>query len=129
MARSGAPSIVTGACPSVSVIRAPISARGLRTRSIGRREREASPISVKVPSCGASSPEIIRIVDPELPQSSGSPRGVTRPPTPVTSTRPSSSLRTLAPSASMQRSVEAQSAPVEKFEKREVPSANAASIP
>ena len=68
---SEAPSILMGACPSVSLMFAPISARGLRMRSIGRRERESSPMRVKVPCCGASRPEIMRIVEPELPQSSG----------------------------------------------------------
>ena len=71
----------------------------------------------------------MRIVEPELPQSRGAPEGVTRPPTPFTSTTLSSSRRTFAPSASMHESVEAQSAPVEKLAKREVPSANAANIP
>ena len=55
-------------------------------RSMGRRESDASPISVKLPCCGASRPEIMRMVEPELPQSSGRSAGVTRPPTPVTST-------------------------------------------
>ena len=113
----------------MSASRAPIAANGLRIRSIGLRESDSSPTSVKLPSCGASRPEIMRIVEPELPQSSGAPEGVTRPPTPVTSTKPSSSRRTFAPSASMQPNVEAQSAPVEKLAKREVPSANAANIP
>jgi hypothetical protein len=84
---------------------------------------------VKLPCCGASRPEIMRIVEPELPQSSGDAAGVTRPATPVTATTPSSRFETFAPSDSMQASVEAQSAPVEKLVKREVPSANAASIP
>ncbi len=68
-----------GAWPSVRVSRAPIASRGLRMRSIGRRERDASPISVNVPCCGASRPEIMRMVEPELPQSSGWLVGVTRP--------------------------------------------------
>jgi hypothetical protein len=71
----------------------------------------------------------MRIVEPELPQSNGALVGLTRPPTPSTSTRPSSSRRTFAPSASMQANVDAQSAPVEKFVNRDVPSANAPSIP
>jgi hypothetical protein len=98
-------------------------------RSIGLRESEASPTKVNLPCWGASSPEIIRIVDPELPQSSGWSAGVTQPPTPVTSTVPSSKVRTCAPRPCMQAKVEAQSAPVEKLLKREVPSANAASMP
>ncbi len=96
---------------------------------MGRRVSEASPMRVNVPSCGASRPEIMRMVEPELPQSRGSFDGVTRPATPVTSTVPSSSLRTDAPRACMQARVEAQSAPVEKLVKREVPLAKAASMP
>ena len=97
-------------------------------RSIGRRESEASPTKVNLPCCGASRPEIIRIVEPELPQSRGLSVGITRPPTPVTSMEPSSELRTHAPKACMQASVEAQSAPVEKLLKRDVPLAKAANI-
>ncbi len=87
--------MVKGAWPSVSVSRAPIVSSGLRMRSMGRRESDASPTSVKLPFCGASRPDIMRIVEPELPQSRGVLAGVTRPPTPVTSTEPSSSRRTL----------------------------------
>ena len=96
---------------------------------MGRRESDASPMSVNSPSCAASSPEIMRIVEPELPQSSGLPDGFTRPPTPVTAIDPSSGRSTVAPSAVMHASVDAQSAPVEKLVNREMPSAKAASIP
>ena len=48
-----------------------MASSGLRMRSMGRRESEASPMSVKLPCCGASRPEIMRMVEPELPQSSG----------------------------------------------------------
>ena len=41
------PSMVMGAWPSVSVRRAPMASSGLRMRSMGRRESEASPIRVK----------------------------------------------------------------------------------
>ncbi len=85
-------------------------------------------MSVKVPSCGASNPDSMRIVEPELPQSSARSLGATRPATPVIAIVFSPLRSTLAPSALMQASVEAQSAPVEKFENREVPLANAASI-
>jgi hypothetical protein len=109
---------------------APISSSGLRMRSMGRRESEASPMSVKLPCCGASSPEIMRMVEPELPQSSGWLAGVTRPATPVTSMDSIfAGLVDLGAQRLMQASVEAQSAPVEKLVKREVPSAKAASIP
>ena len=63
-----------------------MASSGLRMRSMGRRESEASPMSVKRPCCGASRPEIMRMVEPELPQSSGCDGGVTRPATPVIST-------------------------------------------
>ncbi len=73
------------------------------------------------------------MVLPELPQSSSPDGWLTLPPTPVTSTipafGPSSWRLTCAPRALMQANVEAQSAPVEKLVKREVPSAKAASIP
>ncbi len=70
---SGAPLMMMGAWPSVSVRFAPMASRGLRMRSIGRRESEASPMRVNSPCWGASRPEIMRIVEPELPQSSGLP--------------------------------------------------------
>ena len=129
MAWSAEPWMVSGAWPPVRVSLAPIASSGLRMRSMGRRESESSPTKVNLPCCGASRPEIMRIVEPELPQSSVWLLGITRPDTPVTSTSPSLIFLTLAPSASMQASVEAQSAPVEKLVKRETPSAKAASIP
>ncbi len=55
-------------------------------RSMGRRESEASPTRVKLPCWGASRPEIMRMVEPELPQSRGWLAGVTRPETPLIST-------------------------------------------
>ena len=122
------PSIVSGAWPSVSVSRAPMAINGICMRPIGRLVSEASPISVNSPSCAASKPLNIRIVEPELPQSSGSALGVTRPPTPVTSIAPGPIFFTVAPSCCMQLNVDAQSAPVEKFEKRDVPWANAPSM-
>ena len=70
----------------------------------------------------------MRMVEPELPQSSGWPAGVTRPATPVTSIASLPDRLIFAPRASMQDKVEAQSAPVEKLVKREVPSANAPSM-
>ena len=70
----------------------------------------------------------MRIVEPELPQSRGWLQGVTRPATPVISIEFSPGFWSFAPSASMQARVEAQSAPVEKLEKREVPSAKAPSM-
>ena len=69
------------------------------------------------------------MLEPELPQSRGWLEGVTRPETPVISTAPSLMLLMVAPMAFMQDKVEAQSAPVEKLVKREVPSAKAANMP
>ena len=97
-------------------------------RSMGRRESDASPMRVKRPDCGARRPEIMRMVEPELPQSSGCDDGVKRPATPVISSELAAVRRTFAPNCSMQARVEAQSAPVEKFVKREVPSAKPASM-
>ena len=131
MALSGVPVIVIGACPSVSSSFAPICLSGLRMRSIGRSVSEWSPISVNIPRCGAISPESMRIVEPELPQSSGAEGWWKLPPTPVTSmaaVAPSPVRTTFAPRASMQPSEECGSAPVEKFVSREVPSARQASI-
>ena len=105
-----------------------MSSSGFRMRSMGRRERDSSPMSVKRPVCGASRPEIMRMVVPELPQSSGPAVGVTRPATPVISMESLPVRATFAPRACMQARVEAQSAPVEKFVKREVPAAKAPSI-
>ncbi len=103
-----------------------MASSGLRIRSIGRRESESSPMRVKRPDWGARSPEIMRMVEPELPQSRGLAGGVTRPATPVISME--SGRFTVAPSDSMQARVEAQSAPVEKLVKRDVPSAKPPSM-
>ena len=40
-------------------------------RRMGRRESDASPIICVVNGCAASTPDIMRIVEPELPASSG----------------------------------------------------------
>ena len=63
------PSIVSGRCPSVVSICAPIRRSGSATRSIGRAESDSSPVSVNVPSWNASSPTISRARVPALPQS------------------------------------------------------------
>ena len=44
---------------------------GTATRSIGRRDSEASPISVESKGCAASSPMNRRMAVPALPMSSG----------------------------------------------------------
>ncbi len=86
------------------------------TRRIGRRLREASPIIVVVNGCAASTPAIIRIVDPELPASSGpsgaaSPR-MPRPEIRMRSPAPSTGVAvTAVPSARRHDSVDRQSAP------------------
>ncbi len=68
---------------------APSSRSGLATRSIGRRESDASPISVAWICAPASSPVKSRMVVPELPQSRG-PVGSSRPASPAPSTMASS---------------------------------------
>ena len=99
-------------------------------RSMGRRESDASPMSVKVPGCAASRPDIMRIVDPELPQSSGV---IGRSDAAAYAVNCNAAVIqlavTVAPRACMQARVDAQSAPVEKLVNREVPSANAPSMP
>ena len=59
-------------------IRAPIRDKGPMIRRIGRRDSERSPISVDVNGCAATTPASMRIVLPELPQSSASPGAVNR---------------------------------------------------
>ena len=77
---------VMGACPSTKFhARAHLAERGLRMRSIGRRVREWSPMRVKVCGCGAMRPESMRMVEPELPQSSGAAGCEKWPAVPVTS--------------------------------------------
>ena len=114
------PPIRSGACPSVVSTEAPIARSGPAIRSIGRREREASPTSTAVAGRPASAPERSRIVVPELPQSSSSsPSPGSRacstdpPPSSPTRTRPSAASRTsvTAPSRSTAPSVERTSAP------------------
>ena len=104
-----------------------MAASGVWMRSMGRVLSEESPVRVNVPSCAAIRPDNMRMVDPELPQSSGAPGWRNRPPVPVISRcEPLSS--TVAPSALMQASERCGSAPVEKFESFVVPSANPASM-
>ena len=130
MACSGRPRIVIGACPSIRSSCAPIWLSGIRIRSIGRKVREWSPIRVKVCGCGATRPASMRMVEPELPQSSGATGWQKAPATPVTSTAvagPEPWRTIVAPSDDMQASEDCGSAPVEKFASREVPSARPAS--
>jgi hypothetical protein len=109
---SGLPAIVNGGNrPSVAVMRAPIEARGVATRSTGRRRIEASPSSVHVPpSCPASQPGSSRISVPAFPTSIAPVTGAAaRNPTPRITSEP---LRrsTSAPSACTAASVEFVSA-------------------
>jgi hypothetical protein len=67
------------------------------------------------------------MVDPELPQSSGTADAWNCPPVPVISMTPFSRLETFAPSASAHARLLAQSAPVEKLVSFVVPEANALS--
>ena len=73
-------------------MRAPISASGLRMRSIGRREREASPISVNRALLRRQQPGDHAHRRAGVAAIQRLAVGVTRPPTPVISTGPSSSL-------------------------------------
>ena len=62
--------MVIGGKPPLAITIAPISISGMVTRRIGRRLRDRSPVKVDWNGCAASNPVIIRIVEPELPQSS-----------------------------------------------------------
>ncbi len=126
MAWRAAPRMSMGAWLSVREMSAPICERGLRMRSMGRRVRDSSPMRVNSPCCAARKPASMRIVEPELPQSSGEDEGRNWPPTPVTSTLPSPLLTTFAPRAWTQARLLEGSAPVEKLVKRLVPSASPA---
>lgn len=64
------PSMVTGAWPSVVATDAPIERSGTATRSIGREEREASPVRVVRPWRVVAAPIRRRIKVPEFSQSS-----------------------------------------------------------
>ena len=78
MARSRAPSIVSGGRPSSDPMTAPMSVSGRITRFIGRRESEASPPITVRNSWAATTPASSRIVVPELPASSA-PAAAVRP--------------------------------------------------
>src|SRR5437667_6025386 len=116
-----------GRPPSLASSLAPIAVSGVITRAIGRRESDSSPMSSLVNSWPARIPLSIRIVEPELPQSSGDTDADKHGPNPwIVTLEPSRSHFT--PSTRRQARVLAQSAPVEKFSSRVVPSAMAASI-
>ena len=83
---SAVPWILIGAVhrsplPSIT---APISRRGLAIRSIGRLEREASPVSLVSNGWAARIPESRRIVVPLFPQYTGSEGASNLPPIPCT---------------------------------------------
>lgn len=67
----------------------------------------------------------MRMVEPELPQSSGAPGSCRLPLVPVISIIPLSSRETLAPRAAEQARLLVQSAPVEKLVSFVVPEASA----
>src|SRR3984957_18352170 len=117
MAFRSPPATRKGGFPLCDVICAPIAESGLITRSIGRRDKDLSPILPLKNFCPATMPLNIRIVEPEFPQSSetfGSTKDKPRPCTSITSPATDSLLRSHAtPSARMHPSVLAQSAPVE----------------
>ena len=64
----------SGGFPRCDAISAPMNERGLMTRSIGRRESDSSPTISLVNFCPATMPLNMRIVEPELPQSSATGR-------------------------------------------------------
>src|SRR5271166_5053641 len=105
----------SGGRPSCEVICAPIAVSGAITRSIGRRESDLSPAISVVNFCAATIPLNMRMVEPELPQSSDSLGAANDGPLPCTSiTLLDPSVRAhFAPSDCRQPSVLAQSAPVE----------------
>ena len=111
---------MSGGRPSSDSMRAPMRSSGTMMRRIGRRCSESSPVIVVANGWPARMPASIRMVLPELPASSGAPgaRQAAQGRGPsmcerqaAVGSRPVSSMVT--PSARRQRSVDAQSAPVE----------------
>ena len=92
---------------------------------MGRSERELSPMKVALIPCPAKSPSNNRVVVPEFPQSRGSFGSVNFPPL-MTTSSPSSRIR--IPHASRHLRVDITSAPVDRLDMRDVPSANAANM-
>ncbi len=90
-----------------------MAASGVMTRAIGRRESDSSPIISQVNFCPATMPLNMRIVEPELPQSSEVVGTASDKPRPCTSMKPSQVHSHATPSERMQPRVLAQSAPVE----------------
>ena len=91
-------------------ISAPIWRRGSITRRIGRRRSELSPVIVEVKACPASTPESMRIVEPEFSASIVR-RGAFRPSNPFPTMRTRSRLASISrPSRRKHSSVLAQSA-------------------
>jgi hypothetical protein len=76
----------SGALPSCESMCAPMRASGSMTRRIGRRDSDASPISVDGNFCAASRPDIRRIEVPEFPRSRSC-EGADSPCRPTPSTR------------------------------------------
>src|SRR5437868_5975510 len=111
-----------GRQPGPAEIFAPIWNSGVTIRSMGRRDSEASPIRSLLKCCPARMPANIRIVEPELPQSSAADAALRAGPRPVISTVPFL-CSTVHPNSCMQAKVLAQSAPEEKFSKCVTPSA------
>ena len=98
------PTMSGGHCAS-----APISRSGVTTRSIGRVDRDSSPLSSEAKGCAESSPASNRMVVPELPQSSALAAALRRRmPKPRTA---ASSMST--PRALMHDAVDFTSAPVD----------------
>ena len=97
----------TGARPPSVAMSAPKRRSGAATRSIGREEREASPVSRTCTPRPAASPISRRMVVPLLPQSSEASRNVSAPQMCMRSP----SVSTVAPSARIHAAVERQSSP------------------
>ena len=97
--RSLVPRMVSGSVSLFSRTSSPICFSGRKTRPMGRRDKDGSPISRTVIGCPAMTPIMSRAPVPELPKSSGS-EGWLRPPTPrprISQTSPD--LRAGAPRA------------------------------
>ncbi len=92
------PSTMTGACPSVVSICAPICRSGSATRSIGRDESDSSPVSTYRPVWPATTPVTSRRSVPAFAQSAVPPRRPRRP-TPCTVSSSSDTSSTCTPNA------------------------------
>ena len=119
--QSLAAAISTGAQPFCVRMSAPNRRRGAATRSIGRRERESSPVSRAFTPLPETNPIRRRIVVPLLPQYKSALRNLRVPLTRMQFP----STATSAPRARIQAAVERQSSPSRAFVTSASPSAAA----